>query len=521
MRDQWVNSISSTIDGPAILAAIVTGTYAATFYVMGNLTMLPVASIFLLWAVLTIPITVAVMILGIVLRKIGLQAFTAYLSLSISVVYLLLALHRPVFQIQAISEFRAQLDGLMWFVFHLGIFLLPAALVAYVFRRSVGKYSMILGVMSLAAIGLGLSVPADSNIAPNIEYRSKTETNLPSVSLAQKPNIYLVLADGFGSLAYMREKNVDVSLLTSALTDSGFRLYDDIFNNYHPTTSAMLAMLNMEHHYYSSTFKESEVNKLGREVIGGQNNLVRLLEGAGYRTEYIHQGNYLLLHGCTADYCFPDATPDMAVRNVLREVLPQTIVQDWPQWQKQPLNRMHDMLMSSLEVAENEQAPRFRYLHLYQPSHAPNDVVGICDEVEQLANYSDRVADTSAYLSTLVDGILSSDQSAVIVIAGDHGPMLANECRRTLDIDSLSDYRDRSGSLLAIRWPDQYQGQFDSQISTTVNLFRYVLASISEPDTAILENLEPDDVYIRGTDSILQIVDGGEIVIPPKNFLEK
>jgi hypothetical protein len=101
---------------------------------------------------------------------------------------------------------------------------------------------------------------------------------------------------------------------------------------------------------------------------------------------------------------------------------------------------------------------------------------------------------------------------------GDHGPFIANKCSRWTDLDTLSGYRDRIGALMAIRWPEAYDGRYDERIITTINTFKYVLAALTEDDAAILETVACDDVYILGSTDILKIVADGSILVPPEHY---
>ena len=109
----------------------------------------------------------------------------------------------------------------------------------------------------------------------------------------------------------------------SYLSGNGFRLYDEVFSNYQATKAAMPAMLNMDHHYYAFALihQFSEISKSGRVIAGGKNNLVNLLKRNAYQTQYIHQGTYLLFHGCSVDHCYPKV-PFAGAKAVLRRILP-------------------------------------------------------------------------------------------------------------------------------------------------------------------------------------------------------
>ena len=95
--------------------------------------------------------------------------------------------------------------------------------------------------------------------------------------------------------------------------------------------------------------------------------------------------------------------------------------------------------------------------------------------------------------------ILKNDDDPLIIIAGDHGPWgyrLKEDGNGKTISDSLFAL-DRFGVLMAIRFPEDYQGQFDNDFKTHVNLFRYVFAYLSESNE-ILEKKASDDSYDYG-----------------------
>jgi hypothetical protein len=100
------------------------------------------------------------------------------------------------------------------------------------------------------------------------------------------------------------------------------------------------------------------------------------------------------------------------------------------------------------------------------------------------------------------------------VLSGDHGPFLANQCGRQVDVGTLAEYRDRVGALSAVRWPEAYDGRFDERIKTNVNLFRYVFASLIDGSTDGVGGHVPDDVFVQGTEQVLQILEDGSPVLP-------
>jgi hypothetical protein len=516
------------IESP-VFAAFVAGLYVSVFYVMANLTMLPGSSVFIVAFVLIVPVTIAVAFLLLLLHLLGKGAFAKPISIFVCTSYLLILMRHPLFDIHAVGEFFNQFNSTTQDAAKLVCFFAVAILLAYVFRNSVAKFTAVLGAMTIALIAGNMTLLAGMLIDRDDGFGSEMATSLQDITLSRSPNIYFILTDGYGSLAYMDEHAIDIGGFKSFLSSNDFRLYDEVFSNYHSTTNALPAMLNMDHHYYTLNELEDresgEVRKTGRIIIGGQNNLVDLLRRNSYQVQYIHNWPYLLLHGCTADHCYGDR-PHAGAHMLLGEILPNFTGNGETDYWVNRLSRYGErrpLEDSRVEVArlidQNGPAePIFQYIHVFAPTHAPDSQVGICDEVEQIAYYSRRVSEVNGYLERLIDDIVSRDPTAVIVLTGDHGPFIVDKCSRWTDLSTLSNYRDRAGVIMAIRWPEGYDGRYDEQITTTINTFKYVLAALTDDDADILGTVVCDDVYVMGRKSILKIVADGSVLLPPEHY---
>jgi hypothetical protein len=509
MRFDATNLIANRAWQPTALAALASGLYLSIFYIAGNFTMLTPASALVVAIGFTLPIVLALLVTIVVLSMTRLHNYIGFATAFVCALYLAFALRVPIFESQVVSAFLGQLRGGSRLAANVLYLLIPATLVGIVFGRNLGRLTAVLAAMAIAAIVLAVrSVSSDS-------LTHQPEQAIVSAELDHKPNIYLLLADGFSSFAYLAAKRIDVAAFKGWLSDRGFRLYEDTFSNYHATTDSLLSMLDMQHHYYRASEKSFEVSGTARQVIGGENNLVLLLRRNGFRTEYIHQGNYLLLQGCTADFCFPHVDKLSGARVILRKVLPRFLVGRGKEEIEQPMSVFRNEVSTQLGFGEKVAGPRFLYVHMLDPKHTKTKVAGRCVEEAEVESYSRRIMGAADRIESIVDEIIQKDHDAVIVVSGDHGPFIANRCEWTGDIDTREEYRDRVGVLTAIRWPKDYDNRFDGRIRTNINVFRYVLASLIDDSTEALGGHVPDDVFVRGDNQVLQILDDGEFVLPP------
>jgi hypothetical protein len=499
----------------ALLASGAAGLYLSVFYTLNNLTLLRGGGIILLFGVLVVPLSVSTLVAYSILHAAGRDGWArAAVAFMISA-FLLLMLRPSLVEFDLVDgffrAFPAHLGGLAS-----GLFVIaPAALLALVFRRRLTEYAAILGLMTVVALALGASKITAQGSAT--EAGRRLDPRLRAVVLAQKPDIYFILADAYGSLAYMEEHSIDVSELTDFLSHRGFRLYEDTYSNYQPTTSALPAMLNMEHHYYGLTGHNvnfTEVDRASRRIIGGDNAVSDILRGNGYEIQYIHNGTYLLLQGCSADVCFPEIDGLAGARIILSNMLKRDLLADEDKiWETTTLEEMSAEVASLM--ADPGTAPRFQYIHAFKPGHPPG-AGGRCDETQALEKYAQRLRSAGAFLRRLIGSIIERDPTAVIVLAGDHGPLLAHGCSSNAYIDRVAEYRDRAGALMAIRWPASYDGRYDERIVTGVNLWRYVLAALAADPTPLLATAADDDVFVRAGGKIFKVLADGKALEPPQ-----
>lgn len=508
--------------------------------------MLPASSVLFVALVLIAPITIAAALMCLLLHILGKEAYSRPASIFLCVAYILILMLKPVSELSTVAGLLNSLDGKTLNAVTLAYLVIPAALMGYIFRDNIGKFAIVLGAMTLASFAGNLNLLLSELTGKDRSFGLEMAESLQDITLARTPNIYLIISDGYGSFAYMEEHGIDVGRFRNFLTSDGFQLYDEAFSNYHSTAESLPAILNMDHHYYalSHSHKSSEVRKTGRIIVGGENNIADLMRRNSYQVQYIHNWPYMLLHGCTADHCYGEM-PLAGAKIVLGELSPfkgtrAFLDQIWAKYMQDGqtkdkdyfLERSSPMLSygirnsldgSRREVArlieENATAdPLFQYIHLFAPTHAPDSQVGICDESEQIDYYSERVAEVNIHLQNLVTDIIARDPAAVIVITSDHGPFIADKCSRWTDLDTLSGYRDRMGVIMAIRWPEGYDGRYDEKIITPINVFKYVIATLANNDADILETVVCEDVFIVGSKNVLEILDDGNIRIPPKQY---
>jgi hypothetical protein len=100
-------------------------------------------------------------------------------------------------------------------------------------------------------------------------------------------------------------------------------------------------------------------------------------------------------------------------------------------------------------------------------------------------------------LLALVKAIKEKDSNSLIIIMSDHGGFVGMDYSRqiytkTVDRDLIYSI---FSSNLSIHWPNNEIPEFDAELKTGVNLFRFVFAYLSE-DKSYLKNLQEDESFV-------------------------
>lgn len=505
-----------------LVTGFLAGLYVSVFYIANNLTMLPGASIAAMFFILTVPVLALVIVTFCIFKIIRKNDLIPPASILVSAVYMLFVLHPAITKLDSIGYLLSLLGGAGSFWGNVFYAVIPAGLLVFIFKGDTKKFSFVLGVMAITAMVMGLSGLFDT-IGPGTKSTWANWEKYKDTKLAKKPNIFFIIPDSYGSVALMRDLKIDISAFQRFLAGQQFKIYDDTYSNYQPTTNSLPAFLNMEHHYYTITFKNhTEVFKSGRLIIGGDNNFFTLLKKNGYRRQIIHQGPSMLLQGHNVDYCFPEVTGLAGAKIVLGRILNREFLSEEEQtWEKYSAETVHKEAV--VRMPKDKTEPVVQYIHLFEPAHTSNAIAGRCDEKEQVELYADRIEKTNAILENLINAIIGIDPEAVIIVAGDHGPYILDKCNRDGVLTTPAQIRDRAGIFTAIRWPSGYDGRYDGKIKTAANILRFVLASLAKNETEIIKTAVPDDVYVkmknfRKNNDFFKIIEEGNILEQPKNL---
>lgn len=389
--------------------------------------------------------------------------------------------------------------GLQWWI------LLSALALAYLLARwSVAKIKTVAGTQYiLALIGLFSLVPT---VMGQLSY-NKTWTRLPDnieqAKFAHTPNVYYIQPDGLVNFSelYKGHYSYPNHQFEASIKQLGFTNYPDVRSNYNSTVVSNAATFSMRHHYYNYGFDFSEIIN-GRELIVGDNPVLRIFKNNGYKTHFITEHPYLLTNKPKVgfDYC----NFDVSELKLMGDGFVEEAIQLQPLLEQQ--------------LAVLDQQPGFFFIQTFKPGHIEVKKAKAKSVEEEKQIYFDRLEEAQAMVQNLCASIVAKDPTALIIIMADHGGYLGWEYmlalrERNMDRDLLYS---AFSTQLSIRWPENLQPKYHQKIGSGVNLFRTLFAEMADRPE-YLDWLEDNGSYSiikkGGPKGIYQLInDKGEIV---------
>jgi hypothetical protein len=309
---------------------------------------------------------------------------------------------------------------------------------------------------------------------------SSTWQNQPDAILKTKfkikPNIYYIQPDGYanevnlkGLLYHYNNYEFD-----AWLKNKEFTLYNDFRSNYESTIYSNSSCFFMKHHFYieNSSFKYT------RDYIIGENPVLEIFKNNNYKTFFITETAYLLTNRpeMAYDYCNFN-TEEISYFNGFSN---------------------HKNITNTIksQIINNSKTNNFFFIESFSPSHISvykENSLGIKKERDE---YINRLKIANDWLQNIITFIDKEDPNSIIIIGADHGGFVGFQSTEEASkkITNKGLLQSIFGAKLAIRWNDLEYSQYDSNLKTSVNLFRVLFSYLSK-DKMLLNNLQPDISY--------------------------
>ena len=328
-------------------------------------------------------------------------------------------------------------------------------------------------VFQVPAVALA-SLPSNDGTSPLSSLSASTGENSPYGQLGEwkdKPDVFFLVYESYANEETMNFYGIDNSRQMDFLLDSGFTIYDGTYTLTSGSLASMSKVLDI-----SSERVEAE-----RLVLSGESSVARAFQSQGYRTAGIFSTNYFSL-GVQPSYddYFPlvPLDPNMLLLSVARGEFrfDDSYTQvDYGAF----LQRKREAMAQT-----TGQPPLFLHSHNSLPGHSQNS--GVCRPNESRL-YAERLLEANREMTADIRAVPDLD-NAILIVAGDHGPSLTQNCSELRGVPqnviSREDVQDRLGAFLAIRWPDGLQST--RKIQVLQEIFPTVFSELSgDPGLAV------------------------------------
>jgi len=298
------------------------------------------------------------------------------------------------------------------------------------------------------------------------------------------PNIYMLVYESYVPNETMLGYGIDNSQQEDYLSGQGFKIYPNIYSVGSPTIPSMSRVFNASPSFYGYP----------RRGISGDGVVHNVLKKIGYKTIGVFPDNFMFQGvGSNYDYSYPEVKEEDLTSDKL---LILTILSGEFRFKLglKDLPPPHDQYIATKNDNFDKifKDPIFIYSHSDFPGHAEFQSKCRPNEMEL---FEEDLLRANLEMKNDVNNILENDPNAIIIVAGDHGPYLSNDCFMPLDKDkseiSRFDIQDRFATFLAVRWPTKEFEKYDD-IVVLQDLFPVILAYIYEDPKIIDMKIEPE-----------------------------
>lgn len=350
----------------------------------------------------------------------------------------------------------------------------------------------------LCLLAAGSAVSAHWSVRSELE-RSVAHSN--ASGSAQKrplPDVYYIVLDGYGrGDTFERLYGFSDAEFRSWLESKGFIVAEKARSNYVQTELSLAATLNMAPipelvGLMDAAFEARLV--LDRRI--DDSEVARRFKRLGYRYFAITSGFPALTFDSADVTLRSDAGSSLFLHALLRKTPYRPSVSGLESMYTERRTQLANAYRALERVAEPAAAPKFVVAHILAPHppfvFGPNgeprrpkkgpfgywDGSHFRDSVGPAEEYREGYRDQAAYIAKLTkkavgDILKATDEKAVIILQGDHGP------KSSLDQNSLekTDLREAFSILAAYRFPEGARKSL-KQDTTPINTFRILLGEL-------------------------------------------
>ncbi|MGO4772963.1 hypothetical protein ACEN2I_14980 [Flavobacterium sp. W22_SRS_FK3] len=301
--------------------------------------------------------------------------------------------------------------------------------------------------------------------------------NILSCKFIKKPNIYYIQPDGYASDVNLKGAlyRYDNSVFDNWLKDEKFTLYNDYRSNYESTLFSNSSCFFMKHHF-SDEFSNF---KYARDLIVGENPVLKIFKNNHYKTFFITEKPYLLINKPEVFYDYCNFKSDEI--SIFNDI-----------WEN--FKNINEDLEN--QIVNNRSTNNFFFVEMFQPGHISVYEKGSLGIEKERIEYIEKLKKANDYLRKMISFIQKNDPKSIIIIGADHGGFVGFKYSLQAQ-DRIIDPKliySIFGAKLAIKWDDERHVEYDRNLKTPVNLFRVVFANLCK-NKGLLKNLQPNTSY--------------------------
>lgn len=314
------------------------------------------------------------------------------------------------------------------------------------------------------------------NYTNSTEWQKQPDAILNS-KFIKTPNIYYIQPDGYASELNLKGAlyQFDNSKFDNWLKNKKFTLYDSFRSNYESTLFSNSSCFYMKHHF-SNEFSKF---KYARDLIVGDNPVLKIFKNNKYKTFFITERPYLLMNRPKVYYDFT---------NFKLNELPY-FNDGWSSFKEITAE-------IKKQIVANKNSKNFFFIEKFKPGHIAVYEKGSKGVEGERVEYIKNVKMANAWLMEMISFIEKYDPNSIVIIGADHGGFVGFKYA----LEAQKKVADRAllysifGAKLAIKWNNPKHEEYDSKLKTPVNLFRILFSYLSE-NKLPLEHLQPDTSY--------------------------
>lgn len=367
-------------------------------------------------------------------------------------------------------------SGNRWIIV-LGVLAITSIVIAF-FRRFFKKWIVMQFVF--ACIGFISFVP---KVIYQINYSKEwleQPDDILEATFKETPNIYLIQPDGYVNFSELKKGyyNFDNSDFESFLEQHNFKSYANFRSNYAATLATNSSLFAMKHHYYNDGASFSETID-ARNVIISDNSVLAILKNNGYQTSFYSEHPYFFTNKPKLGYDKSNFTKDDVSIITTGMTLKRDVID----------NFKNDSII--------KEVPTFTFIQIFNPTHitrSNHDTSGVSGEKKK---YLEGIKTANTKLEQLITIIGERDPGAMILIMADHGGFVGYEHtgQSYKFTENITLRQSIFSAIFTVKWPNNKEPSFNDKLKSPVNLFRILIAYLSE-EPKYLDNLQDDGSYI-------------------------